>query len=541
MKTRILFVTVFILSHLGAFSHGFAQQLIQDEFVTYSKNSSFIKEFKVPIDDFGLKGITTDTSDNVWFYHSTSKTSGIFKFVPETGKFTKYEVDKTTQTTDSITNLSGGQLIYDKNRNVIWFTDARTNSIGKLNVESGNIKLYNIPTKDAGPMGLVLSHDNNTLWFAELNGNTISSLDILSGKITEYPLQENSGPTLVAFDKDGFLWVTMSYSNSVLKINLEELVSGSQLSIMELKLPKGDVFSPFGIVIISNNDNDKLVISDHGSSRVIISDVVSNLNQYSSYWTSESFQYPQTLPGQIVSDESGNVYFPQHGGNKISKLDTVTGIITEYDIPTGPLSTVVYVTLDQNEKIWFTEVLANRIGYLDTSIPIPIHVTTSEKSIILHGTNNNDLDMWIEKGHEESPILTKDIQISLAGMTHSGIKGISYDIVPEIISLNGIDKTHSKINISAQDTAKSGLYNIMLQITAKERADKELKVSILQPLDVSVEIKDTKTDNKQSSQSDVISGTTIKDIIQAVALSVAVALSALIILRRVKLRISKNH
>jgi len=52
-------------------------------------------------------------------------------------------------------------------------------------------------------------------------------------------------------------------------------------------------------------------------------------------------------------------------GNKISKLNIRTGTVTEYEIPTGPLATVVYIAIDKDgKKIWFTEVLANQIGYL---------------------------------------------------------------------------------------------------------------------------------------------------------------------------------
>jgi len=521
-----------------------AQQLTEDEFVTYSRNSSFIKEFQVPVDDFGLRGITTDTLGNVWFHHSTSKASEIFKFVPETNQFTKYTIEEKTQTSDAIISLSGGQLVYDKDRNAIWFTDARINSIGKLHVETSDIEFYRIPTPDAGPMGLVLSPDNNTLWFAELNGNKIASLDFLSNKITEYTLKENSGPTFLVFDKEDFLWVTMSYSNSVLKINLDDLVSHGKSPIAELKLPKGDLFSPFGLAIIDDNGLEKLVVSDHGSSRVIVSDVSSNLSSYSSYWTSQSSKYPQTLPGQIVPDEFGNVYFPQHGGNKISKLDIKTEKVTEYDVPTGPLSTIVYLAIDQEgKKIWFTEVLSNKIGYLDTTISIPINVKTSTNYIKIHEKNTTQiLDVWIENDNTPSPILTNDVKLSLVGMTHSGIEGITYNIDPERIDLNKIPEIHSKISVAAQDKIEPGVYNIMLQVTAEEESDKDLKVSVLYPLEVSIEIPDVtmKQNYEKESEVNILPKITIKDVIQTIALSVAIGLSAFIVLRRIKLARNKN-
>ncbi|MGH9877415.1 MAG: hypothetical protein ACRD5H_07235, partial [Nitrososphaerales archaeon] len=50
---------------------------IPDELVTYQKQSNFIKEFAVSFDELGLRGVTTDSQGNAWFYHSTNRTSTI--------------------------------------------------------------------------------------------------------------------------------------------------------------------------------------------------------------------------------------------------------------------------------------------------------------------------------------------------------------------------------------------------------------------------------------------------------------------------------
>lgn len=202
---------------------------------------------------------------------------------------------------------------------------------------------------------------------------------------------------------------------------------------------------------------------------------------------------------------------------------------------------MIYVALDQDGRLWFTEVLSNKIGYLDTNIPVPIHAKISEDSIKIDSSATKYLDLWIEYNDTPSTILTDDLQISLTGMTHSGINGISYDIMPKDPGTSN-DKTHTVIRLSPQDSLKPGLYNIMLQVTAKEEADKDLKVSVLRHLEILVDIPKTNVvqDSKQTNESDAFSEITLKDIIQTVALSVAIGLSALIILRRIKLRISKN-
>jgi hypothetical protein len=225
-------------------------------------------------------------------------------------------------------------------------------------------------------------------------------------------------------------------------------------------------------------------------------------------------------------------------------LDIKTGKVTEYDVPTGPLSTVVFIAIDQEgKKIWFTEVLSNKIGYLDTTTHIPIDVKTSSNSIKIQEKNTTQiLDVWIENDNVPSPISKDAIEILLTGMTHSGIKGITYNIDPEIINLSA-KAIQSEISIAAQDMIKSGIYNIMLQVSVSEESDKDLKVSVLYPLEVSIEIPDvTMKQNyeKQSEELDIFSKITLKDVIQTIALTVAIGLSAFIVFRRIKLATDKN-
>jgi streptogramin lyase len=83
-------------------------------------------------------------------------------------------------------------------------------------------------------MGIVLSPDRKSIWFTEITGDKIASLDILSNKVTEYPTGENTGPTFLTFDNKGILWVTMSYSHNILRVEPWALVPGRQPTPLQL-------------------------------------------------------------------------------------------------------------------------------------------------------------------------------------------------------------------------------------------------------------------------------------------------------------------
>ena len=105
------------------------------ELVTHQKKSDYIHEFNVPgIQEKGLKGIVTDSYGNPWSYYQTNKTSTIIKYNLLNKTFINYEIEGNTVTDTSIINLAGGQLIYDEKRNTIWFTDARLNTLGSINI-----------------------------------------------------------------------------------------------------------------------------------------------------------------------------------------------------------------------------------------------------------------------------------------------------------------------------------------------------------------------------------------------------------------------
>ncbi|MFN3653760.1 MAG: hypothetical protein ACK4TO_00340 [Candidatus Nitrosotenuis sp.] len=92
MYLKIVWILILFFS-FSLISHAYPQSISVEDTTTYTKQSGFIKEFTVTIKEVGLKGITTDNNWNVWFYHSTNKTSTIFRFDSRTESFTQYKIE----------------------------------------------------------------------------------------------------------------------------------------------------------------------------------------------------------------------------------------------------------------------------------------------------------------------------------------------------------------------------------------------------------------------------------------------------------------
>ncbi len=524
-----LYVTVIRFSNAQQTQGG-----IDDKLVAYEKKSNFIKEFHVPIEERGLRGITTDSKGNAWFLHSTNETSTIVKLEPDNGKFTQFPEEGETIADNPVINLAAGQLVFDKERNAVWFTDARVNSIGKLDIASGQIKLWQVPTKNAGPMGIVLSPEGKSLWFAEIIGNNIARFDIQSEKIVEYQTGENSGPTLLTFDEKGQLWVSLSFSDSVMLAQIGNLSSNSSVGMVKMSLPKPDRFAPFGIAIAGG----KLYVSDHGSNRVIVADENSGLQSYDVYWTSSSSSpalIPTTLPGEVVVDKHGNIFFPQHGGNRISEIRQDDGLMTEYNIPTGPLSTVLFLTASDDGRVWFTEWASNKVAYLDTLVKVPFELQVQQKSIALTKSGAATLSVSINSASNatNNSLSLSQIEVGLTGMTESGPTGITYQANPPRVNLQDNISIESVIQIQTQENAKPGTYTAMVRIQAPEQDG--LVVSRLYPVKVVLNVPQPtngQTGESASNQSSTLFE--IRDLVRPIAIAAVVGLVGFIVYRRVK-------
>jgi virginiamycin B lyase len=541
-----------------------AQQSSNPNYVTYEKRSNFIKEFKIPINERGLKGIATDSDENVWFYHATPNGSMIMK-MSKGHNFTKYSIPGNTKVDIAIINLAGGQLLFDNTSNVIWFTDARTNSLGELNIKSNQIELFSIPTNDSGIMGLAFSPDKKVVWFTEIIGNKIGSLDIASKKITEYPTGDNSGPTLLTFDSKGVLWVTLSYANSILRIEPWLLIPGITSSGMyPISLAKPDFFSPFGIATVQVKGIDKIFVSDHGSSRVIVSNLASDLMNYTSYWTSPSQALPMSLPSQVVSDKAGNIFFAEHGGNKIVKISSDNGIMTEFEIPTGPLATSLFLTVDEDKKrIWFTEWASNKIGYLDNTLQVPLNMLVTK---IESASTNTDITPITLKAGESFPVnvaltldknisslvLANDTELSVVGMTDSGLQGIGYTSKLQSVNLMDVPERDVGIDLKVEtEKAIAGNYTLMIRASLLENDG--LVISLLYPQLVKLDVPTKPSDmNKiqnfqQFSSKNVISSNSsamFRDFLRIGAIAVVIILVGYLIyhnlMRRSKFNKAKS-
>jgi hypothetical protein len=221
--------------------------------------------------------------------------------------------------------------------------------------------------------------------------------------------------------------------------------------------------------------------------------------------------------------------------------------MTEYDIPTGPLATVVYIATSPDiSKIWFTEWASNRIAYLDNGIKVPLELKVNNSlSITLKSNQTVPLDILVtNQNTNETPTASLNgVEVSLVGMTDSGLQGLTYVAKPQRFNM-----TESNINGTIDMTvdtnnAIAGKYTIMPRISTLEKD--RLTVSQLFPQVLSLDVpvhkaqlqNFTTSNNNENSNSPYLF---LRDLARYASAGVAVTLIGYLVFRKVKQRRLEN-
>jgi virginiamycin B lyase len=182
-----------------------------------------------------------------------------------------------------------------------------------------------------------------------------------------------------------------------------------------------------------------------------------------------------TLPYWMKKGQNNSVIFNEHTGNKIGKFFPEELKLVEYWIPSQNkqfgqckpdlpenscgIGNVLQLTDETyNRSIWFTEWSENKIGYVNTSIPLPFSINTDDNEITLTPGESKEIKLEIT-AHTDSLLHP----ISSSTLTPSGELGASYGIFSETsINLKKDKLTEISFVFTLSSDVAMGNYILML-------------------------------------------------------------------------------
>jgi virginiamycin B lyase len=123
--------------------------------------------------------------------------------------------------------------------NALWFTLNQDNAIGRL-TPSGDLKVRELPTAAAGPVGIAATHDD-AVWFTEVLADKLGRIP-MNEAIQEMELPGK--PHAVVADQDDGVWVSLWGADQIAR------VSGDGSEVVTMDLPPGS--EPHGLAICAD-------------------------------------------------------------------------------------------------------------------------------------------------------------------------------------------------------------------------------------------------------------------------------------------------
>ena len=425
-----------------------------------TREPSYIQEFHVPTPYSAPLAVTVDEKGEVWFTESNASKLGLFDPVNQT--FKEFQVPW-------IGDMWG--IAVDP-RGAIWFTQysgkgnvnpggsiiaGGSGRIVRFDVATGNFASIPVPTNSSFPMRLRLDQAGR-VWFTEFLGNKIGMYDPSSKLMREYQILTNSsGATDLTFDSHGNLWFSESYARQLGEFNPQnqnftEYPLGAETASQI-------VSSPVGLAV---DKEGNVWVADHGGNWIVKFDPATlAIVKYPTHFPPEDV-YPISLVNDLLIDSKGRVWFAEHGGNSVGYYDPEARSMVEFPIPTGPISTVLWIALAPDGNIWFTEWSANNIGVIKSDSTVPLFISTSTNSLV----TSTDERITIPLQMKISEAMSGNGTFSYAWGSYNPFDA-SVTFEPKYPRLTGSTVISTQAQLSISTAAKPGNYTLAIGIETK--------------------------------------------------------------------------
>jgi streptogramin lyase len=220
---------------------------------------------------------------------------------------------------------------------------------------------YDLSPKTRQPHDVIVD-SQGMVWYASFGEQILARLDPKTGKVTEYqvPLLKPGAPTgalALRFDEDENLWLGLQFQAGIAKFDRK--TEKFELWSLPPEL-NGDHVQVNQVSPDRHHVDGKVWLQDAGTYTVLRLDVRSG-----KFEMFEPYKIPRPNVYDVIPDSRNNGYVLPLGSDEIVRIDAKTGAMTRFKTPTrgsGPRRGM----MDSEDRLWFGENRADRIGMFDT-------------------------------------------------------------------------------------------------------------------------------------------------------------------------------
>lgn len=241
---------------------------------------------------------------------------------------------------------------------------------------------------------------NGDLWFTDRYSNSIWKYFLKENKFERYLVPtKNSYPISLVFDSEGRIWFSEVFGKKLGMVDTHVVKNNTSNGIKEYYLPNNIDFETLGPLTIkkdSNSNKERLWLSTINfpyNGEIIKFDITSK------NFTVYNLGKNKILPISVTEDENGTLWTNDHASNIFLSFNPSTGFIKKFS--TSPpntrntTSSLPYYNIYKDGKLWFNEHEGNAIASYDpkSNTLIEFHIPTRNP---LWGNTSNPLKFAID-------------------------------------------------------------------------------------------------------------------------------------------------
>jgi virginiamycin B lyase len=455
MKRRSLVIFLIVLTiGLGALS---STQLLKQPFSRSTNLSSTISRSNLSEDGFGAirkyklppgrspNAIAVASDGSVWFGEQTLP--GIARLYLN-GSLVEYKWPFQYPAPFHSTFIWGITIW----NGCIWASDEAASQLVAVNPDTGAVRTFKL-AEGSFPYTLTIG-PHNSLWFTEIFASKIGYVDERL-QLHEYSVAAAT-PAEIVFANDSLGYFVDTGNVGLVK---PAIFSFDPNDFSPTKIASEDnLLSPTSLALSGGG----VWLTQHASSNLAYYDLEGH--GWSFYPTSRVSYQKITLP-YFVAANGTLVWFNEHYGNRMARVDTARGLLTEYSLSNPASSRITGIdnaltfSLDNN-RVWFTELTGNSVGYVDASYEPNFHISVTSSTIKLKAGQRVNVTFAVQ-GQSGSPLTVKFADSE--SYTSEPKEIILNTTTMEIPQLSG--QKELLVSIMADQAIPPGDYTLLVTVT----------------------------------------------------------------------------
>jgi virginiamycin B lyase len=228
------------------------------------------------------------------------------------------------------------------------------------------------------------------IWFTGQNEDKVVRIT-RDGKMTFYYMPLGSGPHGIEFDADGRVWVTLEFAGKIVRLNQSGVIDKTYIVSLSCATcpvpidthPHGMGFAP-----------DMQTIWYTGKATGTVGKITPD-------GKIQNYALPTvgSVPIYVKAGPDGNMWVTELVGNVIARVNSQTGKVDEFCIPTHNSRPIAIVPEPGGKAMWFTEEAGNKVARIDmqgniTEYPVPM----KQPNMILAGLAfDGQKNLWVQQ------------------------------------------------------------------------------------------------------------------------------------------------